>query len=76
MIYPGFYHFMKGHQKGKEKNSIKYFADPQNQAKRIIKQQRKPNFKLIVAPFPELQRGAEKKLFSNLFYPIFLTKDL
>ena len=65
MIYRGFYHFMRGHQKGKGKDPIKYFADPQNQAKRIIKQQRKPNVKLIIAPFPELQRGAEQIFFSN-----------
>ena len=69
MIYRGLYHFTSAHQKGKAKDPIKYFADPQNRAKGIIKQQGKPNVKLIVAPFPELQRGADQFFFNNVLQP-------
>jgi hypothetical protein len=31
----------------------------------IIKQKRKPNVKLIVAPFPDLQRGSDQFFFHN-----------
>lgn len=43
----------------------KYFSDPQNRDLGIIKQKRKPNIKLIVAPFPELQRGSDQFFFNN-----------
>lgn len=66
MIYRGLYHFTRAHQKGKAKDPIKYFADPPNRDLGIIKQQRKPNVKLIVAPFPGLQRGADQ-FFSTMF---------
>jgi hypothetical protein len=52
------------HQKGKATDPVKYFADLQNRDLGIIKQKRKPNIKLIVAPFPELQRGTDQ-FFSN-----------
>jgi hypothetical protein len=64
MIYRGLYHFTMAHQKGKATDPVKYFADPQNRDLGIIKQKRKPNIKLIVAPFPELQRGTDQ-FFSN-----------
>jgi len=57
MIYRGFYHFYVAHQKGKATDPVKYFAAPENQDLGIIKRQRKPNVKLIVAPFPDKQRG-------------------
>jgi hypothetical protein len=61
----GLYHFTMAHQKGKDTDPVKYFADPQNRDLGIIKQKRKPNVKLIVAPFPELQRGTDQFFFSN-----------
>ena len=67
MIYRGLYHFTMAHQKGKATDPIKYFADPQNRDLGIIKQKRKPNIKLIVAPFPELQRRTDQFFFNN--YP-------
>jgi hypothetical protein len=67
MIYRGLYHFTMAHQKGKATDPVKYFADPQNRDLSIIKQKRKPNVKLIVAPFPDLQRGSDEFFFNN--YP-------
>jgi hypothetical protein len=52
MIYRGLYHFYVAHQQGKATDPIKYFAAPENQDLSIVKRQRKPNMKLIVAPFP------------------------
>lgn len=65
MIYRGLYHFTMAHQKGNATDPIKYFADPKNRDLGIIKQKRKPNVKLIVAPFPEIQRGSDKFFFNN-----------
>ncbi|HEY9605200.1 MAG TPA: hypothetical protein V6C85_26580 [Allocoleopsis sp.] len=44
----------------------KYFAAPENQDLGIVKQQGKPNLKLIVAPFPEQQRGSDQFFFQPL----------
>ena len=65
MIYRGLYHFTMAHQKGKATDPIKYFADPKNRDLGIVKQKRKPNTKLIVAAFPELQRGSDQFFFNN-----------
>lgn len=65
MIYRGLYHFTMAHQKAKATDPVKYFADPQNRDLGIIKQQRKQNVKLIVAPFPDLQRGSDQFFFNN-----------
>ncbi len=43
----------------------KYFAAPENQDLGIVKSQRKPNVKLIVAPFPNRQRGLEQFFFDT-----------
>ncbi|AFY42738.1 hypothetical protein Nos7107_2116 [Nostoc sp. PCC 7107] len=63
IIYRGLYHFYVAHQKGKPIDPIKYFAAPENQDFGIVKQQRKPNVKLIVAPFPDKQRGTPEFFF-------------
>lgn len=63
MIYRGLYHFYVAHQKGKATDPVKYFAAPENQDLGIIKRQRKPTVKLIVAPFPEKQRGSNQFFF-------------
>lgn len=64
MIYRGLYHFSVAYQKGKATNPITYFAAPENQDLGIVKRQRKPRVKLIVAPFPEQQRGSDQFFFS------------
>ncbi|MEG4490843.1 IS4 family transposase, partial [Microcoleus sp. D3_18_C4] len=38
---------------------------PENQDLGIVKSQRKPNVKLIVAPFPARQRGLEQFFFDT-----------
>ncbi|MEH2299678.1 MAG: hypothetical protein V7K88_11755 [Nostoc sp.] len=43
----------------------RYFVDPQNRDLGIIKQQRKPNVKLIIAPFPDIQRGYDQFFFND-----------
>ncbi len=50
-------HLSVPHQKGLASKPVKYFANPKNQDLGIVKRQQKPNVKLIVAPFPEKQRG-------------------
>ena len=64
-LTPFFYFFVRN--PGKATDPVKYFADPQNRDLGIIKQKRKPNVKLIVAPFPDLQRGSDEFFFNN--YP-------
>ncbi|MBE9130189.1 MULTISPECIES: IS4 family transposase [unclassified Coleofasciculus] len=63
MIYRGLYHFSVAHQKGKATDPVKYFAAPENQDLGIVKQPRKPFVKLIVAPFPEIQRSFDHFFF-------------
>jgi hypothetical protein len=53
MIYRGLSHFSVVYQKGITTDPVKYFATPENQNLGILKQQRKPWVKLIIAPFPE-----------------------
>ncbi len=66
MIYRGLYHFSVAYQKGITTDPVKYFAAPENQDLGILKQQRKPRVKLILAPFPEQQRGYHQ-FFSSVF---------
>jgi hypothetical protein len=63
MVYRGLYHFSVAHHKGIATDPVKYFAAPENQDLGIVKQQRKPKVKLIVAPFPEQQRGYDQFFF-------------
>jgi len=65
MIYRGLYHFYVARQKGKATDPIEYFAAPENQDLGIVKSQRKPNVKLIVAPFPDRQRGKNQYFFDT-----------
>ncbi|MGK7954414.1 MAG: IS4 family transposase [Crocosphaera sp.] len=64
MIYRGLYHFGVANQKGLAKDPVKYFASPDNKDLGIVKQKRKNNVKLIVAPFPEQQRNTKEFFFS------------
>lgn len=63
MIYRGLYHFYVVRQKGLASDPVKYFAASENQDLGIVKQRRKPNLKLIVAPFPERQRSPSEFFF-------------
>ena len=63
MIYRGLYHFYVAHQKGQATDPLSYFTAPENQDLGIVKRQRKPNVKLIVAPFPDRQRNTDQFFF-------------
>ncbi len=65
MIYRGLYNFTMASQKGKATDPVRYFADPLNRDLGIIKQKRKPSVKLVVAPFPDLQRGTDQFFHHN-----------
>lgn len=65
MIYRGLYHFYVARQQGKATDPIEYFAAPENRDLGIVKSQRKPNVKLIVAPFPDRQRGLNQFFFET-----------
>lgn len=65
MIYRGLYHFYVAHQKGQATDPIEYFATPENRDLGIVKSPRKPNVKLIIAPFPDRQRGSDCFFFET-----------
>jgi hypothetical protein len=65
MINRGLYHFYVARQQGKATDPIEYFAAPENRDLGIVKSQRKPNVKLIVAPFPDRQRGSDRYFFET-----------
>ena len=65
MSYRGLYHFYVAHQKGQATDPIEYFAAPENRDLGIVKSPRKPNVKLIIAPFPERQRGSDCFFFET-----------
>lgn len=67
MIYRGLYHFYVAHQKGLASDPIKSFAAPENQDLGIVKRQRKPNMKLIVAPLERETRRNQRIFLSSTF---------
>jgi hypothetical protein len=64
MIYRGLYHFYVAYQQGKATDPISYCTAPENQDLGIVKRQRKPNVKLIVASFTDRQRNTDQFCFS------------
>ena len=66
MIYRGLYHFSVAYQKGITTDPVKYFGAADNHDLGILKQQRKPRVKLIIAPFPEQQRCSHQVFFQPL----------
>ena len=64
MIYRGLYYFHGASSRREADDPVKYFAHPDLQkCLGIVKRQRKPKQKLIVAPFPAQQRGPEHFFF-------------
>lgn len=63
IIYRGLYHFQVAHHKGLAADPVKYFAAPENRDLGIVKAQRKPKVKLIIAPLPETVRTGEPLFF-------------
>jgi hypothetical protein len=66
MIYRDMYHFQVAHHKGLAGDSVKYFAAPENRDLGIVKAQRKPKLKLIIAPFPDATLPVEPFFFEPL----------
>jgi hypothetical protein len=63
MIYRGLYYFQGASSRGEASDPVKYFAAPEQKILGVVKTIRKPNKKLIVAPFPEKQRGTDQFFF-------------
>lgn len=66
MIYRGLYYFHGASCRGEASDPVKYFARPDIQkCLAIVKRQRKPKQKLILAPFPDKQRGSDQFFFQS-----------
>ncbi len=66
MIYRGLYYFHSASCRGEADDPVKYFAHPDIQkCLGIVKRQRKPKQRLIVAPFPARQRGEDQFFFKS-----------
>lgn len=66
MVYRGLYYFHRASVRGEADDPVPYFAHPDHQrCLGIVKRQRKPRQKLIVAPFPEQQRGSDQFFFRS-----------
>ena len=66
MIYRGLYYFHGASTREEAHDPVKYFAQPNIQkCLGIVKRQRKPKQKLIVAPFPDKQRGSDYFFFQS-----------
>ncbi len=66
MIYRGLYYFHNASCRGEADDPVKYFAHPDIQkCLGIVKRQRKPKQRLIVAPFPDQQRGDDQFFFKS-----------
>ncbi len=63
MIYRGLYYFHGASSRGEAHEPVKYFARPDIQkCLGIVKRQRKPKPKLIIAPFPQNQLHSDQFL--------------
>ena len=66
MIYRGLYYFHGASTRGEACDPIKYFANPDiRKCLGIVKRQRKPKQKLIIAPFPDKQRDSNQFFFQS-----------
>lgn len=66
MVYRGLYYFHGASKRGEAQDSVKYFANLDiQQCLGIVKRKRKPTQKLIVAPFPDKQRGYNQFFFKS-----------
>ncbi|MEN9869661.1 MAG: hypothetical protein RLZZ171_644 [Cyanobacteriota bacterium] len=66
MIYRGLYYFHGASKRGEAHNPVKYFSNSDIQkCLAIVKRQRKPKKKLIIAPFPDKQRDSDQFFFQS-----------
>ena len=64
MVYRGLYYFHGASKRGEAQDPVKYFANPDIQkCLGIVKRKRKTKHKLIIAPFPDQQRGSDQFFF-------------
>lgn len=64
MVYRGLYYFHGASVRGEADDPVQYFAHPDHQqCLGIVKRRRKPHQRLIIAPFPERQRGSDQFFF-------------
>ncbi len=64
MIYRGLYYFHGASSRGEAHDPVKYFSHPDIQkCLGIVKRRRKLKQKLIIAPFPDKQRGSDQFFF-------------
>jgi hypothetical protein len=74
MIDRGLYYFHGASSRGEASDPVKYFANSdQQKCLGIVKRPRKPDKKLIVAPFPEKQRTSKEFFFQSPPYPSLTT---
>ncbi len=74
MIYRGLYYFHGASTRGEAHNPVKYFARPDLQkCLGIVKRQRKPKQKLIIAPFPDKQCDSDQFFFHSSPRPLLTT---
>jgi hypothetical protein len=71
MIYRGLYHFIVAYNKGEAKDPVKYFSAEENRDLGIIKRERKPRMKLIIAPFPDKGKNQDNFFYENPLTPCF-----
>ena len=66
MIYRGLYYFHSASQRGETQDPVRYFSNPDIvKCLGIVKRQRKPKKKLIIAPFPNKQRNSGQFFFQS-----------
>jgi hypothetical protein len=66
MIYRGLYYFHGASSRGETYDPVEYFSHPDIvKCLGIVKRQRKPKQKLIIAPFPDKKRGCNQFFFQS-----------
>ena len=63
MLYRGLYHFTVAYNKGKATDPVKYFAVTENQDLGVVKSLRKPEQKIDLSPFPDINFPPAKKYY-------------
>jgi hypothetical protein len=76
MTYRGLYHFYVAHHKGLATDPILYFAAKENQDLGVVKTIRKPNVKLIIAPFPDSTSRSDNFFFEPSPQTLLTTASL
>ena len=66
MIYRGLYYFHSASKGGETQDPVTYFSNTDiHKCLGIVKRQRKPKKRLIIAPFPDKQRDSDQFFFQS-----------